>query len=207
MVDHRAGRRMPPHGRADAAVVAAMRQAIGEATDEPTRTAVFVFRRTQQILAGPGGDSAAKMPSERTLYRLFARLQAGRHTTGSAKARRSLAARPEGPFGQVAVSAPGDLMQISWRQRMRALITSNPRAVIESCLQELFTAGGYPETVTTTAKTIQSRRPEREAHADHRDVRSRQELAAARARRPRLPDCPYRLRAILIGTSTLWCPS
>ena len=31
MVDHRAGRRMPPHGRADAAVVAAMRQAIGEA--------------------------------------------------------------------------------------------------------------------------------------------------------------------------------
>src|SRR5262249_38075170 len=30
MVDYRARRRMPPHGRADAAVVAAMRQAIGE---------------------------------------------------------------------------------------------------------------------------------------------------------------------------------
>ena len=111
MVDHRAGKQMPPHGRADAIVVAAMRQAIGEATDESTRTAVFVFRRTRQILAESGGD-AAKMPSERTLYRLFARLQAGRHTTGSAKTRRSLAARPEGPFGQVAVSAPGDLMQI-----------------------------------------------------------------------------------------------
>jgi hypothetical protein len=112
MVDHRAGKQMPPDGRADAAVVAAMRQAIGEATEESTRTAVFVFRRTRQILAGPGGDAAAKMPSERTLYRLFARLQAGRHTTGSAKTRRSLAARPEGPFGQVAAVAPGDLMQI-----------------------------------------------------------------------------------------------
>jgi hypothetical protein len=111
MVDHRAGKQMPPHGRADAAVVAAMRQAISEATDESTGTAVFVVWRTRQILAESGGD-VARIPSRRTLYRLFGRLQAGRHTTGSAKTRRSLAARPEGPFGQVAVSAPGDLMQI-----------------------------------------------------------------------------------------------
>ena len=73
---------------------------------------MFVFRRTKQILAEPGGEPVARMPSRRTLYRLFGRLQAGRHTTGSAKTRRSLAARPEGPFGQVAVTAPGDLMQI-----------------------------------------------------------------------------------------------
>ena len=78
MVGHRAGRRMPPHGRADAAVVAAMRQAIGEAADEPTRTAAFVFRRTRQILAGKGGAAAGELPSERTLYRLFGRLEAGR---------------------------------------------------------------------------------------------------------------------------------
>ncbi len=110
MVDHRAGKRMPPHGRADAAVVAAMSQAISEAADEPTRTAVFVFRRTWQILAESGGEPA--VPSRRTLYRLFGRLEAGRHTTGSARTRRSLAARPEGPFGQVPAAAPGDLMQI-----------------------------------------------------------------------------------------------
>jgi hypothetical protein len=112
MVDHRAGKRMSPHGRADAAVVAAMRQAISEAADESTRTAVFVFRRTRQILAGEAGKAAVRLPSERTLYRLFGRLDAGRHTTGSARTRRSLAARPGGPFGQVAVTAPGDLMQI-----------------------------------------------------------------------------------------------
>jgi hypothetical protein len=112
MLDHRARRRMPPHGRSDAAVVAAVRQAIGEAAGESTRTAAFVFRRTRQILAGEGGGEAGKLPSERTLYRLFARLEAGRHTTGSARTRRSLAARPEGPFGQAAAAAPGDLMQI-----------------------------------------------------------------------------------------------
>jgi len=112
MVDHRVVKRMPPHGRADAALVAAMRQAIGEAADESTRTAAFVFRRTRQILAESGGAETGKLPTERTLYRLFDRLEAGRYTTGSAKTRRSLAARPEGPFGQVPVTAPGDLMQI-----------------------------------------------------------------------------------------------
>ena len=112
MIDHRAGKRMPPHGRADAAVVAAMRQAISEAGDDSTRTAVFVLRRVRQILAEPGGEPDGGMPSRSTLYRLFGRLQGGRHTTGLASTRRSLAARPEGPFGQVPAAAPGDVMQI-----------------------------------------------------------------------------------------------
>ena len=112
MIDHRAGKRMPPHGRADAAVVAAMRQAISEAAGDSTRTAVFVLRRTRQILAESGGEPDGGMPSRSTLYRLFSRLQDGRHTTGSASTRRSLAGRPEGPFGQAPAAAPGDLMQI-----------------------------------------------------------------------------------------------
>jgi hypothetical protein len=112
MIDHRAGKRMPPHGRVDAAVVAAMRQAISEAAGDSTRTAVFVLRRTRQILAESGGEPDGGMPSRSTLYRLFSRLQDGRHTTGSASTRRSLAGRPEGPFGRVPAAAPGDLMQI-----------------------------------------------------------------------------------------------
>ncbi len=39
---------------------------------------------------------------------------------------------------------------------MHALISSNPRAVIESCPQELFTAAGYPETIAAGAGMIQS---------------------------------------------------
>src|SRR5262249_51621296 len=67
MVDHRAGRRMSPHGRADAAVVAAMRQAIGEAADGPTRTAAFVVRPATQILvpAGRGGGGGGAPGSDR----------------------------------------------------------------------------------------------------------------------------------------------
>jgi hypothetical protein len=112
MVDNRARRRMPPHGRTGEAVVAAMRKAIGEAAEDSTRTAAFVFRRTREILAEEDGDGPAALPSESTLYRLFARLEAGRHTTGSARTRRSLGARPDGPFGQVPAAAPGDVMQI-----------------------------------------------------------------------------------------------
>jgi hypothetical protein len=87
MVDYRARRRMPPHGRADAAVVAAMRKAIGEAAEDSARTAAFVFRRTREILTEDGSEPG-RLPSERTLYRLFGRLGAGRHTTGSARTRR-----------------------------------------------------------------------------------------------------------------------
>lgn len=55
-----------------------------------------------------------------------------------------------------AAGQPGSTAQISWKQRMHALIESNPRAVIEACPQELSTAAGYPETVTTTARMIHS---------------------------------------------------
>src|SRR5258708_19412352 len=105
MIDGRAGKQMAPHGRAGDAVVAAIRQAISEATDESTRTAVFVFRRTRQILAEAGGEPAA-MPSRRTLYRLFGRLEVGRHTTRAAKTPRSPAAPPPRPFRPVTVPPP-----------------------------------------------------------------------------------------------------
>jgi hypothetical protein len=49
MVDHRVGKHLPPHGRADPAVADAMRQAIAETAEDSTRTAAFVLRRTRQI--------------------------------------------------------------------------------------------------------------------------------------------------------------
>jgi hypothetical protein len=39
----------------------------------------------------------------------------------------------------------------AWKQRMHSLITANPRAIIESCPQEMFTAAGYPETINRAA--------------------------------------------------------
>ncbi|MDG4801063.1 Mu transposase C-terminal domain-containing protein [Micromonospora sp. WMMD980] len=110
LVDQRAARRTPVFGRVDEAVVEAMRAAIAETTDASSRTAGFVLWRTEQLLAARG--DAVVVPSQRTLYRLFDKLAAGKHVTGAARTRRSLANRPDGPFGQVTVSAPGELMQI-----------------------------------------------------------------------------------------------
>ena len=110
LVDHRVARRMRPAGRADERVVAAMRQAIGEAAGGSSTTAGFVIWRTREILAAGGYDGA--MPSDRTFYRLFGMLSHGRHTTGSASTRRSLAGRPEGMFGSLPAAAPGEVVQI-----------------------------------------------------------------------------------------------
>jgi putative transposase len=52
------------------------------------------------------------MPSRATCYRLYDTLASGKHTTGSAATRRSLAGRPQRMFGQWAPQAPGELMQI-----------------------------------------------------------------------------------------------
>ncbi len=112
MADRRAARRTPPYGRADPRVVEAMRQAIDEATDASTRTAPYVFWRAGQILEAGHGPGAVALPSRASLYRLFSALSAGRHTTGSARTRRSLAARPDGPFSGLQVSAPGEVMEI-----------------------------------------------------------------------------------------------
>ncbi|MEX5708106.1 hypothetical protein AB1484_07250 [Parafrankia sp. FMc6] len=84
-----------------------MTTAIGETTDASSRTAGFVLCRTEQLLIG--ADPPVVLPSRWALYRLFVRLAHGRHTTGSARARRrSLAARPDGPFPAVTVTALGD---------------------------------------------------------------------------------------------------
>jgi transposase InsO family protein len=110
LVDRRAARRMRPAGRADERVVDAMRQAIGEAAQASSRTTGFVIWRTREILAEAGHDGP--VPSDRTFYRLFGTLSHGRHVTGSASTRRSLAGRPKGTFGSLAVAAPGEVVQI-----------------------------------------------------------------------------------------------
>lgn len=110
LVDHRVAKRTSPTGRVDERVVSAMRQAIEEATDDSSRTARFTIWHTGEILAAAG--MADLLPSERTLYRLFDTLSRGKHTTGSASTRRSLAGRPDGMFSALPVAAPGELMQI-----------------------------------------------------------------------------------------------
>lgn len=112
LVDRRAMRPHTTTGRVDPRVVEAMRQAIDAAKDTSTRTAGFVLWHTGQILTEAHGAGEVSLPSERTLYRLFDKLSSGRHTTGTARTRRSLAARPAGAFSELPAVAPGELVQI-----------------------------------------------------------------------------------------------
>ena len=112
MADHRGGKPASPYGQVDPAVVEAMRQAIAEAEQESSRTATYLFWRTGQILEAAHGPGMAGLPSQRSLYRLLDKLSAGKHTTGSARTRRSLADRPGGPFGEADAWAPGEVMQM-----------------------------------------------------------------------------------------------
>ncbi|MQA63862.1 MAG: hypothetical protein GEU86_20890 [Actinophytocola sp.] len=73
LVDHRVAKRTSPTGRVDDRVVAAMRQAIEEATDKSSRTAGFAIWRTREILTAVG-ITADVVPSQRTMYRLFGRV-------------------------------------------------------------------------------------------------------------------------------------
>ncbi len=110
LADRRLSRRRRPAGRTDERVVAAMAEAIGETEDASSRTTGFTIWRTKEILAGAGYDGP--LPTDRTLYRLFGTLSHGRHVTGPASTRRSLAGRPEGMFGSVPAAAPGEVVQI-----------------------------------------------------------------------------------------------
>ncbi|WP_255293173.1 Mu transposase C-terminal domain-containing protein [Streptomyces niveus] len=112
LADGRSAKKLPDFGQISPLVVEAMRQAIAETADAPSRTVRFIIWRTKEILASREEVGGIELPTERTLYRLFDKLAVGTHATGSARTRRSLQARPAGPFGEVPAIAPGELMQI-----------------------------------------------------------------------------------------------
>jgi hypothetical protein len=66
----------------------------------------------EQILAGEHGiEPASVMPARAPFYRLAARAATGKHTFGSAGARRSAAKVASGPFGTVTAVRPGEWTQ------------------------------------------------------------------------------------------------
>lgn len=112
LADHRPVRRKPAFGSVDEAVVNAMRQAIAEAVDASTRTGTFLLWRTGEILTQTPDGRKLELPSQRTLYRLLAKLTQNTHTFGSAATRRSRAHGASGEFGELPAFAPGEVMQI-----------------------------------------------------------------------------------------------
>jgi putative transposase len=111
LVDRRVTRR--PGARTDERVLQAIAQAVAEETNRSTGTVARLQRRVEQIVASQHGvDPSSVMPGRATFYRLAGQISAGRHTFGSARTRRSLAKRPDGPFGTVTAVRPGEWTQV-----------------------------------------------------------------------------------------------
>lgn len=111
VIDHRRDRRKPASS-VDPRVRELLQQLIDTATHGSSRTASYFFWKVEQALTDQYGPGTVAMPSQATFYRLFAQLATGRHTTGSARTRRSLANRPAAPFGEMSAARPGELMEI-----------------------------------------------------------------------------------------------
>ncbi|MFJ7280837.1 Mu transposase C-terminal domain-containing protein [Kitasatospora sp. NPDC098663] len=111
MVDGHAAPRRQAAGQVDPRVVGVLRQLMNDAASRSTHTVSYYFEKVGQAVARLDGPPAV-MPSRATFYRLFDRLDAGRHTTGSARTRRALANQPDRVFEDVVVCRPGELMEI-----------------------------------------------------------------------------------------------
>ena len=102
-----------PDTAVDQRLASAIRTAVSAETDRSTGTVTRMRRRVEQILRSDHGiDPATVMPARSTFYRLVERVAAGQHTFGSAPTRRSLAQRPNGPFGSIPALRPGEWMPI-----------------------------------------------------------------------------------------------
>lgn len=90
--------------RWDAACTRVLAQYVDAST--PTRGAVIA--EIAFALGTEFGPDVVPLPSRSTAYSRLAELAKGKHAFGSAKARRSVANRPKGPFGRLRANRPGE---------------------------------------------------------------------------------------------------
>lgn len=79
---------------------------------ESTGTTQRLIELVNKELIRQHGSKRPELPSDRTMYRLLGYYSKGKHTTGSAKTRRSAADRPDRPFGKATQLLPGAEVQL-----------------------------------------------------------------------------------------------
>ena len=112
LIDQRLIRRDPVAGHADQRVLDATVKVLEQNTHQSSGTTDRLMHQVRHELDAQHGAGTVAMPSRATFHRLVGRLAEGRHATGSARTRRTLAQQPSGPFGAVYPVRPGELMQI-----------------------------------------------------------------------------------------------
>ncbi|QCB97633.1 transposase [Arthrobacter sp. PAMC25564] len=112
LVDKRLIRRVPVAGQTDQRVVDAILSTLEANTQQSSGSMDRLMRQVRKQMESEHGPGIVPFPSRATFHQLIGRLAAGRNATGSARTRRTLAQRPEAPFGAVYPVRPGELMQI-----------------------------------------------------------------------------------------------
>ena len=112
LVDQRAVRLSAATGRADARLVAAIREVIDAETDTSTGTRSRLIRRVVKAVEAIYGPGVVPLPGKTTFYKVIDAVASGRHTFGSAVTRRQTANRPPGVFTPTHAARPGEQVQI-----------------------------------------------------------------------------------------------
>jgi putative transposase len=112
LVDQRTLRQTAPLANLNDDVHDALCHVIEEQKNRSTGTKSRLIFETAKELRKRHGASAPEMPSEASMYRYINALTAGKHTTGSAKTRRSLANRPDRTFKKQSQILPGAEVQV-----------------------------------------------------------------------------------------------
>ena len=93
-------------------VIEALCDVIAAQRGESTGTNQRLIHLTRAELTLQYGADAPQLPSQRTMYRLIENYTRNKHTTGSAKTRRSLADRPDRPHAKHVQVLPGAEVQL-----------------------------------------------------------------------------------------------
>ncbi|MFF3154145.1 helix-turn-helix domain-containing protein [Streptomyces sp. NPDC057910] len=96
-------------GRVDSRWEAMVREVLADHVTVSTPTRAAVLARVKARLKESYGEDVVPLPSTATAYRRLAELSKGTNAlSGSAKARRSIADRPQGTYGRLRATRPGE---------------------------------------------------------------------------------------------------
>jgi putative transposase len=112
LIDKRAVRPSALTGRVDERYVDTLRKVVEKNVNWSTGTSTRLKRLVDKAVDAEYGAGVVEIPSQPTFNRLRARLREARHATGSARTRQTLANQPDGPFGVITATRPGEWMQI-----------------------------------------------------------------------------------------------
>jgi transposase InsO family protein len=110
--DRRAFREDPPMKNIHPDVYDALCTVIANQTNRSTGTKSRIIQETKTLLIKTHGADTPPIPSTASMYRYIDILTIGKHTTGSASTRRSLANRPKSKFNTRIELLPGNEVQV-----------------------------------------------------------------------------------------------